>query len=273
MSKFKLTTFVAFALLVTAIAKAQIPIGTSPVLIPVFYSDGGQLGSQWRTTLTIHNEGNEDLWEIPHRIFDCGIPEGCAVPLAAHTTIKMQTLVPGFKYSNGFLLYPRTVNSSELSYAIRVQDVSRAAESFGTSLPVVPVTTFRQGPMQILDVPANSRSRLTLRVYGLPWDRPAVNVKIYSEDMPTGNPQATLPQPIAEAQFLLNAPIDGNVPHPFQWPAWMILNLSSEQLGSGSSEKHLRFSISSMTAGQPVWALITATNNETHQVTAFWPQP
>jgi hypothetical protein len=267
----KLTLIALLTLSSTALdLAAQAPAATAPVLIPVFFGESGEHGSEWRTVVTIHNEGDRQIAEIPH-IEYCPIPEGCPMPLAPHSTMTLEA-TPGFRYTNGFILYPRAADAPDLSYSVRVRDVSKAADTFGTNLPVVPLSALRETPLQVLDLPGDARFRLTLRIYGLPNDRASVSVKTYRENVPSGKSLSTSTL-MRETLFQLSPSLTTGSPSPFQRPSGLMTDLSLTDFVTGARGEQFRVTVTSISPGQPVWTMITATNNDTQQVTAFWPQP
>src|SRR5438105_3909947 len=78
-----------------------------------------------------------------------------------------------------------------ISLSLRVQDVSREARTWGTTVPVVRERDAFTGRLQLLDVPVDDRFRVALRVYDFDeppasgsYDR-AVRIRFYQGESRT----------------------------------------------------------------------------------------
>src|ERR1051325_1544120 len=127
------------------------PAFFTPVLIPVFFSGPGAMGSQWRTELSVANEN------------DFGVP-------GASVTI-------GQNESEGKLMSIPRQGAENIFFDARVRDTSREAEDLGAELPVVREKNFYSGAFDLLNVPADPRFRVSLRAYRID-DGTTVHVKI-----------------------------------------------------------------------------------------------
>ena len=241
-----------------------------PVLIPVFYGGPGAFGSQWNTQLTVLNNSDAPVTSIPYFYF-CPIPEGCMSPFPAHASVALLASGPNclgcFQLSTGYF---QTVRSDELPRAIftlRIFDESQSTLDYGTQIPAVPATSFRETEFVFLDVPADSHFRTTLRIYALPNSLPTVRVRSYREPAPGfGAPQAASIL-ISEQMVRLDpAPPSGFLRGPSAVVSDPLPAISS------SDGSRYRVSVQSSTPGQPIWALLTVTNNQTQRVSAVLPQ-
>jgi hypothetical protein len=120
------------------------------VLFPVLFNARGANGSDWRSEALMASTA---AWHVP--TFSDG------------TFIEKEVRAwPGQpQYPHGTaLLVPRT-ESDQLWFALRVRDVSRTAEGFGTEIPVVRESQMFPGTMTLLDVPLDPAYRVKLRIY------------------------------------------------------------------------------------------------------------
>src|SRR5436190_813625 len=235
------------------------------VLVPVFFSGPGALGSQWNTQLTILNNSDNPLTSIPY-LYPCPIPEGCLGAIPPHASIALRAVSAT---STGFFYSVRADELPQTVFSLRVFDQSQATADYGTEIPVVTSSAFREDELQFLDVPADPNFRITLRVYALPGNAPMIRVRAFEEPQSQfGSPQSPSVL-IAERVFALN-PTTVPMSVTIQGPSLVI----NDALGihSTNSDKRYRFTVQSTTPGVPIWALVTVTNNQTQRVTAIAPK-
>ena len=241
-----------------------------PVLIPVFYAGPGAFGSQWNTQLTVLNNSDAPLTSIPY-IYQCPIPEGCMSAIPAHASVAFLAGAPNcpgcFQLPTGYF---QNVRSDELPRAIltlRIFDESQSTLDYGTQIPVVPATSFRETELVFLDVPADNHFRTTLRIYALPNSLPTVRVRSFREPPPGfGAPQAASIL-ISEQTINLDPPPASGF---LRGPSAVVND--PVQTTSNNDGSRYRVSVQSSTPGQPIWALFTVTNNQTQRVSAVLPQ-
>lgn len=242
------------------------------VLVPVFFGDTGAHGSIWRTRLTVRNDSDRSLTGI-HLSLPCPIPEGCPIAFPPRFTWTA-IATDGFRYELGFLLFPET-EGAEVSYALRVYDESRSGANYGTDIPVVPLSDFSTRTMQLLDVPLDPASRLTLRIYAQPPAVPRVRVRTY-DDPPLiewfnddSIPESRL---LSETFYDLTRSQSFPDSGSFSRPSGTVV---SDVLASvpESAPESVRVEIQTMDGSVPIWAFISVTNNDTQLVTAIVPRP
>jgi hypothetical protein len=120
------------------------------VLFPVLFSTRGANGSDWRSeALTMSTAP----WSIP--TFSDGTLTG--------NEIRTWPGQPQYPYGTA-LLIPRR-EAANFWFSLRVRDVSRTAEGFGTEIPVVRESEMFPGTMTLLDVPLDPAFRVKLRIY------------------------------------------------------------------------------------------------------------
>ena len=120
------------------------------VLFPVLFDARGANGSDWRSEALMANTAP---WRVS--TFSDGD--------FLEKEIRSWPGRPQFPHGTA-LLIPRT-ESKHLWFSLRVRDVSRAAEGFGTEIPVVRESDMFRGTMTLLDVPLDPAYRVKLRVY------------------------------------------------------------------------------------------------------------
>jgi hypothetical protein len=241
-----------------------------PVLIPVFYAGPGAFGSQWNTQLTILNNSDTALTSVPY-IYQCPIPEGCMSPIPAHASIAFLAGAPNcpgcFQLSTGYFQNVRSDELLRAIFTLRIFDESQSALDYGTQIPVVPATSFRETELNFLDVPADNHFRTTLRIYALPNSLPTARVRSYREPAPGFSAPQAASILISDQTVRLDPP----PPSGFLRGPSVIVNDPVPAMTSTDGSRY-RVTVQSSTPGQPVWALLTVTNNQTHRVSAVLPQ-
>jgi hypothetical protein len=251
-------------LLLLAVGSSQ---ASDAVLVPVFYGGPGALGSSWRTKLTIFNNSDQALEGI--RVgYACGIPEGCHQALVAHS-LRTLTAGDGFQYNTGFLLYPG-ISNADVSYSLRVYDVSAADRRFGAEIPVVPLDSFSLKELQLLDIPIDGRFRLTLRAYAIPPATARVRVDVVEDTEPTFLAPTLPPRVLVERFYDLQRPLSFPETGSFSVPAAVVVTDLLTPLPTDVSGQ-VRIVVQSVTPDVPIWAFATITNNETQEVAIATP--
>lgn len=234
-----------FAVFVSATAVAQ---DVDTYLLPVVaQSAPGAFGSVWTTDLTIHNGSSP------------------AITLHAPTCLPILTSCTPFPIVLGEgetvmpQVYPRESSQGVLidvlqphpglAMELRVRDLSRESQTWGTELPIVSTNKF-QILIRLIDIPTDSRFRTTLRIYSL--NAGAAHVRV----MPLNGRSILAEQTVTLQGFA--AP----------WYAQV------EPFPPGLVDDRVRVEIEPV---QPtdlrLWAFVTITNNATQFVTAVTPQP
>ncbi len=120
------------------------------VLFPVLFNSRGANGSDWRSEALMASTAP---WHVPT------FSDGAFIS----NEVRAWPGQPQYPYGTA-LLVPRA-ESDNLWFALRVRDVSRAAEGFGTEIPVVRESGMFSGTMTLLDVPLDPAYRVKLRIY------------------------------------------------------------------------------------------------------------
>lgn len=153
------------------------------------------------------------------------------------------------------LLVPRP-EADLLSFGLRVRDVSRQAEGFGSEIPVVRERNLiTDRPIELLDVPLDPRYRVKVRIYALDPILVDNRVTITVRDPETRAVRS-------EQRLILTRDCQAcpNLP-----------SYAELDLPPGTRNERVLISIDGP-AGAPSWAFATVTNNDTQQVTIVSPQ-
>jgi hypothetical protein len=149
--------------------------------------------------------------------------------------------------------------ADSLEFALRVRDVSRQSDSWGTEVPVVREDRAYRHPFDVLNVPLQPRFRQTLRIYDFE-DRSGGSVRVQYYNMTTG-------ALLKDSQLALLAPQSADI----FTPAYLQLDVFS-QLGNVPGVDRMRVRISPTSDVQRLWAMVSVTNNVTQEVTMITPQ-
>jgi len=164
-------TTAALALLLAAASAFANPSGRLTVLVPI--NPGivpGVAGTQWQTVLWVSNSGDTDV------TFDCSpalaSPTQCPLGLQAH---KMGTLPIPYEElpHQGFFAGPITslvgqvVTPDQVSFSLRITDMTTAAGSNGIEIPLPRPSDFHNATITLAQIPLNPQFRTRVRLYGL----------------------------------------------------------------------------------------------------------
>jgi hypothetical protein len=254
------------------------------VLVPIFISAPipGAFGSVWTTELTARNDSDRGVEVGP--LTGCAIPEGCGTFRPPHSTFRIGMSSLPNPNAGVFL---RVDDPDAITFQLRVQDLSRQSETWGTSIPVVRERDVHTTPLRLIDIPVGSGFRSALRVYHFDpiQDLPqaAVRVRIYDmcgvgqfdHDCPTA--------PLAEAILVLKK--ESQIENNPNFPNFSMigdLRAAFPQLGNvepidiPAVNYHrpaaVRLEIEPLTPNLRFWAFVSVTNNETQHVTVITPQ-
>lgn len=138
------------------------------VLLPVLLdSVAGDFGSTWSSTFNVYNGG-----VLPARTF----PASCLIDPFDHTpcsaTFDLPSRVSGqllkrrfFGDPPGLFFYVKKDAAPNVHFNLRVQDLSRQADTLGTEIPVIRERDLITQTISLVNVPVGSSFRDTLRVY------------------------------------------------------------------------------------------------------------
>lgn len=218
---------------------------TAPVGAP------GAFGSLWKSELWVTNRGAhpvELFFEDPH----CTPCRGSGYPaLAAGEVRKLE--LPANSGGDGRLIYVQKGGADNVVFSLRVRDISRSDDNHGTELRLAREAD-RRGPVTLLNVPIDSRSRTALRIYGVFTG--GFNAKVTFTPIDGGTTAIT-------KSVFVNAPQPNDGFHAALAFIGDVRAIFPE-LAEGSYRVDVE--------GASIWALISVTNNRTQLVTAIEPQ-
>jgi len=207
------------------------------VLWPVSISGPGAFGSQWQTDAALFNGNATALHEVGGMF---AVP-----PLAATITNRSDG-------SSGLVDWIARTDLRNVGASLVIRDRSRDASDFGTSISVVRQADFYDRPFSIVNVPSDSRYRVSLRLYSYDG-APSLDVTLATVDGSVQSTRTVALQTVAAGT------------HSFAYVADLI---PAELLGKGPLVVH----VSGATAATPAWGFVSVTNNDTQHVTVVQPE-
>jgi hypothetical protein len=234
-----------------------VPLGTTP----------GAFGSLWSTELWAFNSGFVTIQVLPGPCRLAG-SESCMIDLPPGKAVAIPAVIePQFPY-----LTLATPGSDDhlpgfrpVHFSLRVRDLSRTDQSAGTEIPVVRTEHFVTETLQLLNVPVKPDFRVMLRIFLHPIrsDSQRFSIRVFEMDG------------VASAFTEREIVLDGPAPLPAIYAGYntSIALIPDLVAGLPAGTTHVRVEIEPRTT--PVsrfWAFITATHNETQQITTITPQ-
>jgi hypothetical protein len=249
------------------------------VLVPVVVAapTPGAYGSIWQTELVARNESDQGVVISDTPFGLCGL----CPPYASHTTFRIALNAPN--PNAGRFLYIGSPGLGNVTFVLRVQDISRKALTWGTAIPVVRDRDVFSGRLQLLDIPIDSRFRAALRVYDFepPTEATSRVVRLRIYDM-CGIGQIDIRctnTPLVDTSLTLVT--SGHQSYPPETPGTVFIgDLAStfDRLANlppvnlPDSTPRVRVDVDPVTPGLRFWAFVSVTNNETQHVTVISPQ-
>lgn len=239
--------------------KFLLPIAMRPI--------SGAYGSQWKTEFLVHNANDSEVFLAPQW-------PGCSITCSQNIR-SQSTAVPTLAFKEvgqnpGLFVFVPKEFAAGLTFNLRVQDVSRQAQTWGTEIPVISEKELFTGPIQLLNVPNGSGFRVLLRIYDFDGLGDAeVEVRGYRLFFCCETASGLLGKTIVRLQ-------GGTTRDPYYGglilePAYAQLSQFGELWGF-SSDEPMRIEIIPLTSGLRFWAFVTVTNNETQHVTTITQQ-
>lgn len=244
-----------------------------PVMLPVVTRTAvaGAHGSLWHSDLRLVNRTRLqlvpgiDIFPLEPRCAGCDapIPFGrmieprFAMPLTVNDRPPVQ------------LVWIDEDLADHLSFSLRVRDLSRQAESWGTEIPIVENRDFAND-VRLLDIPMRPRFRQLLRLYTPSYAGCCrTTVRFFAAD---GSELTERPIELVRP----NGSLGGLVPPPYLregsrnfplQPAYAELDLATVPELAGHATIWLEAS-----APFRIWGFVSITNDSTQQVTTITPQ-
>lgn len=239
----------------------------------------GQIGGYERILVPIHISGetpgaHESRWTsraVGHNRADRAVPvrqspetcagEGCPSGRPNSSFSLDLWITP----SNGraALLWIGRPENEQVSFNLRIQDLSRQALTWGTEIPVVRESEAFTTTIDLLNIPTDSRFRQALRIYELfpeTGSSKDVAMRIYPLDSN---------QPIVTESLRLQ--LD---PRESPWTRPLELRIL-DLVGAYpvlTAFQQIRIEIEPLTPGMRFWSFVSVTNNDTQHVTTITPQ-
>jgi hypothetical protein len=250
-------------LLAAAAAFAQ-PAGFEKVLFPIVIHPLNQVlgafGTRWVTEVSVLNAGSVPVpLAGAYACFLCRT----AQPLQPGVTYGLVPTAPGDNIGGSFLFVDSRY-ADQLRFGLRVRDVSREGEGFGSEVPVVRARDFRDDGVSIPGIPNQPNLRLTLRMYSLDAGG-TVAVRVFEQRKQLiVHLQEGLP---ADVQVTERTYTLDTLNPDANYPAYSQVT----DLPMPSSEL-VRIDVVPQRPGMRIWAFASATNNITQQVTVISPR-
>ena len=237
------------------------------ILLPVYLPPiDGAHGSRFETTLLIRNASDTAIRINGLEEYDvCRIL--CPDPLYVRTIDPGELFWGGSLFAGGnpgIILYTERGKGQPLSFALRVQDVTRQLLTWGTEIPIVREHDLRTGRMELLGIPMDPRFRQTLRIYAIAPTDASLVVRLF--EMWGLNPHSPLEREILVDTRRHVEPSSREV----LYPGYAQIDLDKmfpELLG----QRQYRIEIEPVTDGLLYWSFVSVTNNDTQHITVVSP--
>jgi hypothetical protein len=232
------------------------------LLVPLVIQEpfAGAYGSSWISHLVVRNEANE---LIAFASFPGG-PCPDIYPYCPDVVQPKSTTEPRRWFAHnpnaGLFFFIGNPGRTTLTVSLRIQDLSRQALTWGTSVPVVRERDTYTQPLLLLDVPLDSRFRVAVRAYEFePTDNNAfVRIRIFPLESHVAAVEAVLPLVRYGADEIVN-------------PRFAMITDLRESFPQLSTLDRVRIEVAPASPGLRYWAFASVTNNETQHVTVIAP--
>ena len=229
------------------------------VLFPVLFRSGGVGGSHWVSEAVVSNPNpwTIDAYNDIQRIVCITFP--CGERFAPESRVAFD----GEGFPQGVALLVPRGEADDMAFSLRVRDVSREAEGFGTTIPVVRESDmFSDTTITLLDVPVDARYRTKIRVYAFPDPYPddpwvGLGTGVFIKYAP-GNATTHL-----YAKLVRNCSSGSDCALQ---PHYAEFDVVPDPAKGNRADVYV-----TLPAGAPGWAFASVTNNATQQVTVVTP--
>lgn len=236
------------------------PLGTTAAPIP------GANGSLWTTEFVLTNRSDRFVDVRPYGTTTiCNFCDAPGTPPGS----TLNAAVGGGSTVRGQFLFVRDSDVGAVNMSLRVRDLSRASQTWGTAIPVVHERLFSANTLSVTDIPVSEEHRLTIRVYGLDGlDPTPVRLRLYGRG--SIQFQARPDVLIAERTVVLATDPARTTLNQQARPAFAEL-AGLDVFGAVSGYERVRLDVQSLSDGKKIWAFVSSTNNDTQHVTILTP--
>lgn len=220
----------------------------TPILFPVILYAPGAFGSQWRSEATVSNPAPWTVY-AEYTLYNIGPCAGpCNPPIGPKSLRKFHD-----GYPRGTVMRAPRSEAEQLALSLRIRDVSREEQGFGTEIPIVRERDFFHGEnIHLLDVPLDPRYRVKVRIYMIePVLAPSLNGMVRWRRSDT----------VLQAPFTFTQRLSGFSLEPYY---------AEVDLPQGATGERVNLEVL-MPLDATGWAFATVTNNATQQVTIVAP--
>jgi hypothetical protein len=231
-----------------AVAQFLLPLTNTPQPVQ------GANGSLWDTQLYVHNGTSESIY-----IGSC----------VDFFSILRPMVPPGFTgrhdVGSGLGAIRCVIGRNDLPRGLdgvglhlRVQDLSRQSQTWGTEIPIVPRAGMLDEPVALINVPVNQEFRQALRVYA--WDS-SLPHRFHVEFLS------------ASGALLAQEELATSTYSTPSFPGFAQRLALSDDYPAIAGEQTVTIRITPLSPNPEYWAFVSVTNNETQHVTLITPQP
>jgi hypothetical protein len=244
----------------TVLVQAQ--EGWERILIPLYTEAPieGSHDSLWTTELSVLVQGQQAVviagYEYPH----CGLGL-CQVPAVPPGRIFYPSL-GGTKLDGAYLPVEKE-RAENVQVQLRARDLSRQAEDWGAEIPTISESAAPVGGFDILDLPADHRYRVMLRIYHFEEGDIPVTVRVYEANPQQKRADDSPPPDTLLAEYQVD--VGGGT---FAKPGYGAVPTLT--LPPGFDAERYRISVEA-DADVRLWGFATITNNDTQHVTVASP--
>ncbi|HEV7239420.1 MAG TPA: hypothetical protein VGQ36_09280 [Thermoanaerobaculia bacterium] len=231
------------------------------VLLPISSPEiGGANGSRWVTEHFGRNDGDTPVQYMRDDDSSCG-GHACLTTIPPHTTFHP---TPSLTKNRVWISIEKS-KVNQMFFSTMVRDIGKDIEPWGTEMPSVRESQFRPDKLQLLNVAGGTDFRKNLRVYMIAdlteGSEATLAVRVYDMDAEL----AATSKRLGEKVFhLTTTKFENGLDY---------LQVSIDhELPQVQTAQRIRVEVERM-SGVPLklWALLSATNNETQHVTIFTP--
>jgi hypothetical protein len=223
------------------------------------------------TTLVLTNTSAAPIdVQGPHGDCQLTCPQPVRVPfLRPDTTVNVESMVASQSIPAAFLR-TKPGDAIHLNTTLRTQDISRANETWGTTLPIVRERDLFASTFGLTGIATDPQFRSILRIYDVDATTPPqARVRIYRvrPGASVKNPPTFADELLQELTPVFALPQDDFSRFWFPGYAQIPLSIDEELVAAGQ----IRIEIEPLDGRAEYWAFVSVTHNETQHVTLVLP--